>query len=221
MVQAIINIDDHTNRILNIVKAKFGLKDKSQAIDMMAKEYEDEVLEPQLRPEFVEKMKKMALWGLTIPEGYGGSGSDITTYIIAVIELARCCGSTAGTFLIHCGVPTKCIWRFGTEEQKKKYLPPAAAGETLFAWGQTEPGSGSDEALRRPGGPVTGPPQSLEAPEKPQVLRVSRAAVLHVREGRRHHARAHGPGQVLRSLPRRPRGVPAGWGRRGLRGLPC
>ena len=59
MVQAIINIDDHTNRILNIVKAKFGLKDKSQAIDMMAKEYEDEVLEPQLRPEFVEKMKKI------------------------------------------------------------------------------------------------------------------------------------------------------------------
>ncbi len=51
MVQAIIDIEEHTNQILNIVKAKFGLKDKSQAIDMMAEQYEEEVLEPGLRGE--------------------------------------------------------------------------------------------------------------------------------------------------------------------------
>ena len=59
MVQAIINIDNHANRILNIIKAKFGLKDKSQAIEMMAIQYEEEILEPELRPEYVEKIKKI------------------------------------------------------------------------------------------------------------------------------------------------------------------
>ena len=58
MVQAIINIDEHANTILNIVKAKFGLKDKSEAINIMAQQYEENVLEPELRPEFVEKIKR-------------------------------------------------------------------------------------------------------------------------------------------------------------------
>jgi len=59
MVQAIINIKENTNRVLNILKAKYGLKDKSQAIDVMAKEYEQEILEPELRPEYIEKAKKI------------------------------------------------------------------------------------------------------------------------------------------------------------------
>jgi hypothetical protein len=56
MVQAIINIENETNRVLNIVKAKFGLKDKSEAINIMAMQYEKELLEPQLRPEYIEKL---------------------------------------------------------------------------------------------------------------------------------------------------------------------
>ncbi len=59
MVQALINIDGHTNRILNIIKAKYGLKDKSEAIDMMATEYEESILEPELRPEYIDKAKKI------------------------------------------------------------------------------------------------------------------------------------------------------------------
>ena len=59
MVQAIINIDEHTNRILNIIKAKYGLKDKSSAIDLMATQYEEEILEPELKPEYVEKARKI------------------------------------------------------------------------------------------------------------------------------------------------------------------
>jgi phosphotransacetylase len=59
MVQAIINIEDHTNRVLNIVKAKFGLKDKSKAIDLMAEQYEKEILDPVLRPEYIEKLHKI------------------------------------------------------------------------------------------------------------------------------------------------------------------
>ena len=60
MVKAIIDINDHTNQILNIVKAKFGLNDKSQAIEAMAVQYESEILEPQLRPQFIEKMKRVS-----------------------------------------------------------------------------------------------------------------------------------------------------------------
>ena len=59
MVQAIINISEKANRVLNIVKAKYGLKDKSEAINVMAEEYEESVMEPELKPEFIEKMKRI------------------------------------------------------------------------------------------------------------------------------------------------------------------
>ena len=59
MVQAIINISERTNRVLNIVKAKYGLKDKSEAINIMAEKYEQEIIEPELRPEYIEKLEKI------------------------------------------------------------------------------------------------------------------------------------------------------------------
>ena len=59
MVQAIINIDDRTSKILNIIKDKYGLKDESAAIDFIVAEYEEEILERELKPEFVEKMKEI------------------------------------------------------------------------------------------------------------------------------------------------------------------
>jgi len=57
MVQAVINIDERSNRVLNIVKAKYGLKDKSQAIDLVVSKFEEGFLEPELRPEFIEKIR--------------------------------------------------------------------------------------------------------------------------------------------------------------------
>ena len=59
MVQAIINIDDRTNKILSVIKAKYGLKDESAAIDFIVAEYEEEMLEPELKPEYIEKMQKI------------------------------------------------------------------------------------------------------------------------------------------------------------------
>jgi hypothetical protein len=59
MVQAVINIDEHANRVLNVVKAKYGLKDKSEAINMVVNEYEENFLEPELRPEYVEKIRNI------------------------------------------------------------------------------------------------------------------------------------------------------------------
>ena len=58
MVQALITLDEHENRVLNIIKGKFGLRNKSEAISLIINEYEKELLEPELRPEYVEKMKK-------------------------------------------------------------------------------------------------------------------------------------------------------------------
>lgn len=65
MVQAMININEEANRVLNIVKAKYGLKDKSEAINIVVKEYEQEFLEPELRPAYIEKLKRIE------KEGYG------------------------------------------------------------------------------------------------------------------------------------------------------
>ncbi len=59
MPQAIVKISDKANRVLNIVKAKYGLKDKSEAINLVAIEYGEEVLEPELRPEYIEKLERM------------------------------------------------------------------------------------------------------------------------------------------------------------------
>ncbi len=57
MVKAIVEIDEKANRVLNIIKAKHGLKDKSQAINLMAQQFEEHLLEPELRPEFIESLK--------------------------------------------------------------------------------------------------------------------------------------------------------------------
>lgn len=59
MVQAMIDIKDHTNRVLNIVKAKYGLKDKSEAINIVVREYEENFLEPELRPEYQKKLLRI------------------------------------------------------------------------------------------------------------------------------------------------------------------
>ena len=55
MVQAMVHIEEQTNRVLSIIKAKYGLKDKSEAIDLVVRKYEEVILEPQLRPEYIEK----------------------------------------------------------------------------------------------------------------------------------------------------------------------
>ena len=59
MVNALIKLNDNANRIINIVKAKYGLKDKSEAINIITKEYETNLLEPELRPEYIKKLEKI------------------------------------------------------------------------------------------------------------------------------------------------------------------
>jgi alkylation response protein AidB-like acyl-CoA dehydrogenase len=105
--------------------------------------------EERFPTELVPKLARMGLLGIRIPEEYGGSGMDTQAYAICVEEIARVDGSTALTIASHNGLGTGHILAFGTEEQKRKYLPPAASGKWLAAWALTEPGSGSDSAALR------------------------------------------------------------------------
>ena len=59
MVQAFVTLNEHTNRILNIIKAQYGLRNKSEAIEIMATRYEEDIMEPELKPSFVEKIKRI------------------------------------------------------------------------------------------------------------------------------------------------------------------
>jgi alkylation response protein AidB-like acyl-CoA dehydrogenase len=102
--------------------------------------------EERFPKEIVPRLAELGLLGIRIPEEYGGSGLDVTSYAICVEEIARVDGSLALTVASHNGLGTGHILAFGDEAQKRRYLPKAASGEWLAAWALTEPGSGSDAA---------------------------------------------------------------------------
>ncbi len=92
----------------------------------------------------VKEMGDLGFLGLSVPEEYGGVGADITSYALVVEEISRVCGSHGLTLAAHNSLGCWPIATLGTEEQKKKYLPPAAAGDSLLSFGLTEAGAGSD-----------------------------------------------------------------------------
>ncbi|WP_462410206.1 acyl-CoA dehydrogenase [Neobacillus sp. Marseille-QA0830] len=91
-----------------------------------------------------DKMASLGLTGIPWPEEYGGIGSDYLAYCIAVEELSRIDSSIGVTLSAHTSLASWPIYKFGTEEQKQKYLRPLAEGTKMGAYGLTEPGSGSD-----------------------------------------------------------------------------
>lgn len=91
-----------------------------------------------------EQMAELGLTGIPWPEAYGGIGSDFLAYCIAIEELSRVCASTGVTLSAHTSLAGWPLFKFGTEEQKQKYLRPMAEGKKIGAYGLTEPGSGSD-----------------------------------------------------------------------------
>ncbi|PWA07060.1 acyl-CoA dehydrogenase [Pueribacillus theae] len=96
--------------------------------------------------EVVKKMGALGLMGIPIPEEYGGSGMDFTSYIIAIHELSKVSATFGVILSVHTSVGTNPILYFGTEDQKKKYIPKLASGEYIGAFGLTEPGAGSNAA---------------------------------------------------------------------------
>ncbi|MFD1442287.1 acyl-CoA dehydrogenase [Thermoactinomyces vulgaris] len=96
-----------------------------------------------------EKMATLGLTGIPFPEEYGGGGADFLSYVIAVEELSRGCASTGVTLSAHISLASWPIFKFGTPEQKERFLRPLAEGKKLGAFGLTEPGSGSDAAAMK------------------------------------------------------------------------
>jgi alkylation response protein AidB-like acyl-CoA dehydrogenase len=94
--------------------------------------------------EILKQMSELGLMGLPIPEEYGGSGGDYTSYCLALEEITRACGSTGLTYEAHISLGCMPIFLYGTEEQKHQYLPLLCSGKSIGSFGLTEPEAGSD-----------------------------------------------------------------------------
>jgi short/branched chain acyl-CoA dehydrogenase len=99
--------------------------------------------------EIVRELGELGLMGMPVPEDYGGAGTDMVSYAIAVEELTRIDSSVAITVAAHTSLGTMPILMFGTEAQKREWLPQLATGERLAAFGLTEPDAGSDAGATR------------------------------------------------------------------------
>ncbi len=97
-------------------------------------------------PKLVKKMGDLGFLGMLLPEEYDGLGLDTSTYLIALEEIATVDASAAVLMSVHNSLPTQIILKFGSEEQRKRFLPPMARGEMLGAFALSEPEAGSDAA---------------------------------------------------------------------------
>ncbi|MCL1993632.1 MAG: acyl-CoA dehydrogenase [Spirochaetes bacterium] len=96
--------------------------------------------------ETIEKAGRLGIMGMPLPREYGGAGADYVAYIMAMEELSKVCGSTGVIIQTHIALCSWPILTYGTEEQKRKYLPDLLSGRKLGAFGLTEPNAGSDAA---------------------------------------------------------------------------
>ncbi|WP_342043374.1 acyl-CoA dehydrogenase family protein [Bacillus sp. OTU2372] len=131
----------------------FDLTSEQQMIKQMIRQFVDEEVAPgaierdrtkRFPVEIFKKLSDLGMMGLPFPEKYGGSGADTISFAIVVEELSRGCGSTGITYSAHISLGGAPLNLFGTEEQKLKYLTPICTGESLGAFGLTEPNAGSD-----------------------------------------------------------------------------
>jgi short-chain 2-methylacyl-CoA dehydrogenase len=129
------------------------LTDEQEALRRTVEEFAREVVAPvaahhdETRTfpyEVVAQMARLGLFGLPFPEEYGGQGADYFTLCLAIEELARADSSVAITLEAAVGLGAMPVYRFGTEEQRKEWLPSLTSGQALGAFGLTEPGAGSD-----------------------------------------------------------------------------
>jgi short-chain 2-methylacyl-CoA dehydrogenase len=119
------------------------------ALDQVAPVAEQLDREKRFPYELVAELAELGLMGMTIPEAYGGAGADTLSYAIAVEELTRVDSSVAITVAAHHSLGTLPIWYFGSEEQRREWLPDLASGRRLAAFGLTEAGAGSDAGATR------------------------------------------------------------------------
>ena len=131
----------------------FALDKKHEMARTLFREFAENEVKPlaqevdeteQFPVETVEKMARYGFMGIPIPKEYGGQGCDILTYAMCVEDLSKVCGTTGVIVSAHTSLCMDPILTFGTEEQKRMYLPDLASGKKLGAFGLTEPGAGTD-----------------------------------------------------------------------------
>src|ERR671938_846566 len=131
----------------------FDLSDAHRLIQSTVREFAEAEVAPVAEEldrtksfpyDIVRKLGELNLMGIPFPEEYGGGGGDSLAYALAVEELARVDSSVAIPLCAHTSLGTQPIYLFGTEEQKRHWLPQLCAGAMLGAFGLTEPEAGSD-----------------------------------------------------------------------------
>ncbi|MBT4399064.1 MAG: acyl-CoA dehydrogenase [Bacteroidetes bacterium] len=131
----------------------FNLSEEQNLIRESVRDFAEREITPVAREldekaifsnDLTKKMGDLGLFGMNIPDKYGGQGLDTLSYIIAVEEIARIDASQAATLAAHNSLGISPIYEFGTESQKMKYLPGLCTGDALWSFGLTEPGAGSD-----------------------------------------------------------------------------
>lgn len=136
----------------------FKLSDENVQLQASFREFAENEVKPLAKEideterfpiETVKKMAGMGMMGLPIPEELGGSGVDQLGYVLAVEELSKVCATTGIILSAHTSLCCWPIMKFGTEMQKKKYLPALASGEKLGAFALTEPCAGTDASMQK------------------------------------------------------------------------
>jgi alkylation response protein AidB-like acyl-CoA dehydrogenase len=135
--------------------ALIPLTEEQIEIQRMAREFAEEEIAPhseewdrdsRFEPEIIRRLGELGFLGMLIPEENGGLGLDTRTYLVALEEIARVDASVAVAMSVHNSLPTQMLLRWGTDEQKERYLKPMAQGELLGAFALSEPEAGSDAA---------------------------------------------------------------------------
>jgi alkylation response protein AidB-like acyl-CoA dehydrogenase len=136
----------------------FALSDDQREIQALAREVAQEKIEPHAAEwdrehrfprELFPQLAELGLMGVCVPEEYGGAGADFVSYILVLEELSRADAGVGVTVAVHTSAVTLPILRFGTDEQRSRFVPPLARGETIGAFALTEPEAGSDAGSLR------------------------------------------------------------------------
>lgn len=136
-----------------MIKMNFELEEKHKLVRRSVRNFAEKILAPlapimdreeKFYPEIIKESSMMNLWGITIPEKYGGAELDVITYLISIEEISRICASTALTMSVHNAFGTIPIYKLGNEEQKDRFLHDLTSGKKIAGFSWTEPNAGSD-----------------------------------------------------------------------------
>jgi alkylation response protein AidB-like acyl-CoA dehydrogenase len=136
----------------------FSLTEEQRMVRDMAKRFAEAEIRPKAAEldkthahpaDIIQQLGELKMMGIAVPEEYGGGGMDYVSYVLSLIEISKACASTGVIVSVNNSLYCFPLDAYGTEEQKKKYLFPCAAGEKIGCYGLTEAGAGSDPAGMR------------------------------------------------------------------------